>query len=84
MIDDSKGGRGGEVMGLIKEAKVPVVFLGHIHLYDEMLINSTRYIISAGGGAKLYGKYGFGKPEFGFVLVQVRPKGITHRWVPLD
>ena len=84
MIDDQKGGHGGEVMNLIKEAKVPMVFLGHIHLYDEMDIDGTKYIISAGGGAKLYSKYNFGKPEFGFVLVQVRPKGITHQWVPLD
>jgi Icc-related predicted phosphoesterase len=84
MINDQKGGHGGEVMNLIKEAKVPMVFLGHIHLYDQMDIDGTNYIISAGGGAKLYGKYGFGKPDFGFVLVQVRPKGITHQWVPLD
>jgi Icc-related predicted phosphoesterase len=84
MINDSKGGRGGEVLALIKEAKVPMVFLGHIHLYDEMDINGTKYIISAGGGAKLYSKYNFGKPEFGFVLVQVRPPGITYQWVPLD
>jgi Icc-related predicted phosphoesterase len=84
MIDDPKGGHGGEVMNLIKEAKVPMVFLGHIHLYDEMDINGSRYIISAGGGARLYSKYNFGKPEFGFVLVQVRPTGITHRWVPID
>ena len=84
MINDQKGGHGGEVMNLIKEAKVPMVFIGHIHLYDEMDIDGTKYIISAGGGAKLYGKYNFGKPEYGFVLVQVRPKGITHQWVPLE
>jgi 3',5'-cyclic AMP phosphodiesterase CpdA len=84
MIDDSRGGRGGEVQALIKEAKVPMVFLGHIHLYDEMDIDGAKYIISAGGGAKLYSKYNFGKPEFGFVLVRVRPIGITHQWVPLD
>ena len=84
MIDDQKGGHGGEVMDLIKGAKVPMVLMGHIHLYDEMDIDGTKYILSAGGGAKLYGKYNFGKPEFGFVLVQVRPTGITHRWVPLD
>jgi 3',5'-cyclic AMP phosphodiesterase CpdA len=84
MVEDPKGGRGGEVMALIKEAKIPMVFLGHIHLYDEMEIDGTRFIISAGGGAKLYSKYNFGKPEFGFVLVRVRPGGITHQWVPLD
>ncbi|MBI4763122.1 MAG: metallophosphoesterase [Deltaproteobacteria bacterium] len=84
MIDDQKGGRGAEVMALIQEAKVHMVFLGHIHLYDEMLISGTHYIISAGGGAKLYDKYNFGKPEYGFVLVRVRPTRITHQWVPLD
>lgn len=84
MIDDLKGGQGGEMMRLIKEAKVPLVFLGHIHLYDEMDIDGTQYIISAGGGAKLYGKYNFGKPEYGFVLVRMGSTGITHQWVPLD
>lgn len=84
MIDDQKGGQGGQMMDLIKEAKVPMVFLGHIHLYDEMDIDGTKFIISAGGGAKLYNKYNFGRPEFGFVLVRVSPQGITHQWVPLD
>jgi 3',5'-cyclic AMP phosphodiesterase CpdA len=84
MNDDQNGGRGGEVMKLIKKAGVPMVFLGHIHLYDELDIDGVKYIISAGGGAKLYGKYHFGKPEYGFVLVQVRPGGISHRWVPLE
>jgi 3',5'-cyclic AMP phosphodiesterase CpdA len=83
MIDDQNGGRGGEVMKAIKNAGVPMVFLGHIHLYDEMDLDSVNYIISAGGGAKLYGKYHFGKPEYGFVLVQVRTGSISHRWVPL-
>ena len=84
MAEDQKAGRGSEVMDLIKKVKVPLVFLGHIHLYDEMDINGTQYIITAGGGAKLYSKYNFGKPEYGFLLVQVRPQGITHRWVTLD
>ena len=76
MIKDQKRGHWGEVMDLIKEAKVPMVFLGHIHLYDEMDIGGTKYIISAGGGAPLYGSYNFGKPEYGFVVVQVGPRGL--------
>jgi 3',5'-cyclic AMP phosphodiesterase CpdA len=84
MIKDLKGGLWGEVMDLIKEAKVPMVFLGHIHLYDEIDIDGTKYIISAGGGAPLYGSYNFGKPEYGFVVVQVGPNGIKQQWVPLD
>ena len=50
MIKDQKRGHWGEVMDLIKKAKVRVVFLGHIHLYDEMDIRGTKYIISAGEG----------------------------------
>ncbi len=84
MIRDQKGGRGHEVMGLAKEARVPLVFLGHMHLYDEMDIDGTNYIISGGAGAPLSSEYGLGKSEFGFVLVRVRPEGITHRWVPVD
>ncbi|MCG6534720.1 MAG: metallophosphoesterase [Syntrophales bacterium LBB04] len=84
MIKDLKRGRWGEVMDLIKEAKVPMVFHGHIHLYDEIDINGTKYVISAGGGAPLYGSYNFGKPEYGFVVVQVGPNGIRQQWVPLD
>ncbi len=71
-------------MDLIEKAEVPLVFHGHIHLYDEMTIKGSKYIISAGGGATLYSKYGFGKPEYGFLLVQVDSKGISSQWVPLD
>jgi Icc-related predicted phosphoesterase len=72
-----------EVMDLIRKAKAPLVFLGHIHLYDEMDIDGTQYIISAGGGARLHKQFNFGKAEHGFLLVQVRPNGITPQWIPL-
>ena len=77
MTRDSRGGRGGEVMKLIKDAACPMVFLGHIHLYDTMDIDGIPYVISGGGGAPLYDNYGFGKADYGFVLVQVRPTGIS-------
>ncbi|HVN97546.1 MAG TPA: metallophosphoesterase [Syntrophorhabdaceae bacterium] len=84
MVGDRNKAHWGEVMDLIKGAKAPVVFLGHIHLFDEMDIDGTAYIISGGGGAPLYGQYHFGKPEYGFVVVRVRPGGITHEWIPLN
>jgi Icc-related predicted phosphoesterase len=84
-MDEEKDRNGSrEIFELIRKAKTPMVFLGHIHLYDEMDIDGTRYIISAGGGAPLHGKYNFGKAEYGFLLVRVRPSGITHQWVPLQ
>ncbi len=82
MTKDNERGHWEEMMDLIKKAKVPMVFMGHIHLYDEMDIDGTEYIISGGGGAKLYTKYNFGKPEFGFVVVRVRPDMITYEWDP--
>jgi 3',5'-cyclic AMP phosphodiesterase CpdA len=84
MKPDEEGGRGGEVIALMKQARVPLVFMGHIHLFDEMEVDGIKYVISAGGGAKLYGRYGFGKAEYGFVLVEVRPQGISYRWIPLE
>lgn len=81
---DHQGGRGDEIRKLIKEADSPLVLLGHIHLYDEMDIDGIKYVISGGGGAPLYDRYGFGKPAFGFVLVEMRSGRISHRWVPLD
>jgi 3',5'-cyclic AMP phosphodiesterase CpdA len=77
------GGHGDEMASLIEEAGVPYVFLGHIHLYDEIDRKGTKYVISAGGGAPLYDQYGFGKPEYGVVAVHLSPSGITHKWIPL-
>lgn len=79
----NKGGHGEEMAALLEKAGVPYVFLGHIHLYDEIDRNGTKYVISAGGGAPLYGKFGFGKPEYGLVVVHVSDSGITHEWIPL-
>ncbi len=84
MTGDDNIGHGGQITQLIKEAKVPAVFLGHIHLYDKMDVDGTEYIIGGGGGASLDSKYHFGKPEHGFVLVQIRSNSIRHQWIPLD
>lgn len=84
MMSDSKGGRGGDVMKLIKAAAGSMVFHGHIHLYDTMAIDGIPYVISGGGGAPLHDNFGFGTIDYGFVLVQVRSTGIFQRWVPLQ
>jgi 3',5'-cyclic AMP phosphodiesterase CpdA len=81
MVSDGAGGRGGEVLAALKQGGVSAAFLGHIHLYDELELGGVQYIISGGGGAPLYTKYGFGKPEYGFLAVHVAPKQVSWDWV---
>lgn len=83
MASDSSGGRGGDVMSAIAQAKVSAVFMGHIHLFDEMPIDGIPYFISGGAGAPLYGQYGFGHAEHGFLVVHVSADNLTWDWVPL-
>ena len=42
------------LMSLFEEHEVDVVFTGHIHMYNETVINGVRYVITGGAGANLY------------------------------
>jgi hypothetical protein len=84
MDSDSAGGRGGEVLAALTQGHVSAVFLGHIHLFDEMKLDGVPYIISGGGGAPLQSKYGFGRAEHGFVIVHVTPQTVSWDWAPLS
>jgi predicted phosphodiesterase len=84
-VHSMAAGKGGEEMlELIADANVCEVYLGHIHLYDEMQIGAVNYIISGGGGAGLYGHYDFGKAEYGFMVVHVKDGQCTSEWVKRD
>jgi len=83
MLPDAQGGNSAAVLAAISDRHVSAVFLGHIHLYDEMDIDHVPYIISAGGGAPLYGNLGFGDAEHGFVVVHVAQDAVTWDWIPL-
>jgi len=41
-------------MSLFETYDVDVVFTGHIHMYNETIINGVRYVITGGAGASLY------------------------------
>jgi 3',5'-cyclic AMP phosphodiesterase CpdA len=41
------------LMTLFEEYDVDVVFTGHIHLYNETVVNGVRYVITGGAGASL-------------------------------
>jgi 3',5'-cyclic AMP phosphodiesterase CpdA len=84
MSGTEKGWLDGEIMSCLKSAKSTTVFVGHLHLYDEMTIDGVSFVISGGGGAELNKKYGFGRPEHGFIVVHVvADGGVTHEWVAL-
>jgi 3',5'-cyclic-AMP phosphodiesterase len=42
------------LMSLFEEYEVDVVFTGHIHMYNETVVNGVRYVITGGAGASLY------------------------------
>lgn len=42
------------LMSLFEEYEVDVVFTGHIHMYNETIINGVKYVITGGAGASLY------------------------------
>ena len=42
------------LMSLFEEYEVDVVFTGHIHMYNETVVNGVRYVITGGAGANLY------------------------------
>jgi len=81
MLPDERGSNMSDMLDIIAGSSTDAVFLGHIHLYDEMQIGGIPWIISGGGGSPLAGKYGFGKAEFGFVVVQVKDGAFTYVWV---
>ncbi len=41
------------LMSLFEEHEVDVVFTGHIHMYNETIINGIKYVITGGAGASL-------------------------------
>lgn len=84
MFEDKDGAGGGEVLEMLKAGQVDAMYLGHIHLYDTMEIEGIPFYISGGGGAPLYGKYGFGTVEHGFMLVHASRDGIRQDWIALE
>lgn len=81
MLTDDKGSNMTPMLATIKASGAAGVFLGHIHIYDEMDIDGIPWIISGGGGSPLAESYGFGTVEFGFVVVHVHDGAWTFQWV---
>ncbi|MCJ7817748.1 MAG: metallophosphoesterase, partial [Candidatus Thorarchaeota archaeon] len=43
-----------QLISLFEEHEVDVVFTGHIHIYNETVVNGVKYVITGGAGASVY------------------------------
>ena len=75
---------------LFEAAGVPLVFSGHDHNYERILLNGVTYVVSGGGSAVLYRDTGAvsGSQEFHrrthFVLVEIGEDRISLTAIDLD
>ena len=72
-----------ELHRLFQRFKVDAVFAGHEHLYKRKVIGGVRYIVSGGGGARLYAK----RTEGGFhhyMIVSIEDGGAGFKVVDLE
>ena len=72
-----------QLMSLFEEHEVDVVFTGHIHMYNETIINGVRYVITGGAGASLYADEDSGG-IYHYMNVTLNEDGLTLEPILLD
>jgi predicted phosphodiesterase len=70
------------LMNLFEQTNVTVVFSGHIHLFNDTIINGVRYVITGGAGASLVAPEDEGG-IYHYVRVEITSNGIDLEPVPL-
>jgi len=64
-------------MSLMEQLDVDLVLNGHVHLYDQRIVNGVEYVISGGGGSPLYASEDEGG-FFHYLVFTVDNNGISH------
>ncbi|TFG33481.1 hypothetical protein EU528_00640 [Candidatus Thorarchaeota archaeon] len=72
-----------QLVSLFEDYDVDVVFTGHIHMYNETVVNGVRYIITGGAGASLYADEDNGG-IYHYMNVTLNEDGLTIEPVLLD
>jgi predicted phosphodiesterase len=72
-----------QLMSLFEAHDIDAVFTGHIHMYNETVINGVRYIITGGAGASLYADEDNGG-IYHYMNVNLDESGLTIEPVLLD
>ena len=69
-----------DLIKILAERKVDVVFFSHMHLYDEMTVQGVKYILTAGAGAPLRNP-GYGESVYHIVVVNVKNGAVSTKMV---
>ncbi|MHA1287944.1 MAG: metallophosphoesterase family protein [Candidatus Thorarchaeota archaeon] len=72
-----------QLMSLFEAHDVDAVFTGHIHMYNETVVNGVRYVITGGAGASLYANEDSGG-IYHYMNVTLNESGLTIEPVLLD
>jgi len=72
-----------QLMSLFEAHDVDVVFSGHIHMYNETVVNGVKYVITGGAGASLYADEDSGG-IYHYMNVTLNEDGLTIEPVLLD
>lgn len=72
-----------QLMSLFEAHDVDVVFTGHIHMFNETVVNGVRYVITGGAGANLYADQDNGG-IYHYMNVTLNESGLTIKSVLLD
>lgn len=71
-------------MALMSKYNVDHVVMGHIHLYDQRVIDGVTYTVTGGGGAPLDRKGDYGQSLYHMVMFEMGPDGIRSELVPIE
>ncbi len=69
---------------LLKEYNVETVFCGHVHIYNESIIDGLHQYIIGGGGAPLYADTYKDGGFYHFMLVTVEGNDTNYAIIPVD
>lgn len=77
-----------ELRRIVSRRHVNYVFMGHLHIYDQLILEGVRWLVSGGAGAPLYRMPLYFSPQGGayphFVMMEVSPSGLREQIIRLD
>jgi 3',5'-cyclic AMP phosphodiesterase CpdA len=73
-----------QLIQILSDNKVSLAFFGHIHQFDQDIINGIPYIITGGAGAPLNWFFFPGKPVYHIIVVKIKNGSIVYEMVTVN